>query len=169
MDQHSLELAAIAAMGQNRVIGYQNRMPWHLPADLKHFKQVTSPHPIIMGHKTYLSIGRLLPNRLNIILTRQDQLIIPGAAVVKTQGEALAAAKEATTGKAFVIGGGEIYRLFWPDITTLYLTEIHHPFEGDTFFPEFTPHFRITSCEEHKADADNPYHYAFLTLKRNQA
>ncbi len=168
MENGTLELAAIAAMGQNRVIGYQNRMPWHLPADLNHFKQITSPHPIIMGHKTYLSIGRLLPNRLNIILTRQDGLIIPGATIVKTVPEALTAAEAAQTGKAFVIGGGEIYRLFWPWIKILYLTEIQHDFTGDTFFPDLGLDWHVSSREEHKADSTNAYDYTFLTLYRNQ-
>lgn len=168
MENGTLELAAIAAMGRNRVIGYQNRMPWHLPADLSHFKQVTSPHPIIMGNKTYLSIGRLLPKRLNIILTRQDGLVIPGAAVVKTVSEALTAAEAAQTGKAFVIGGGEIYRLFWPWIKVLYLTEIQHDFIGDTFFPDLGLDWRVSSREEHKADSANPYDYTFITLNRNQ-
>ena len=168
MEKPTLELAAIAAMDQNRVIGYQNRMPWHLPADLKHFKQVTSPHPIIMGHKTYLSIGRLLPNRLNIILTRQENLIIPGASVVKNAEEALKSAQTAQTGQAFVIGGGEIYRLLWPWINTLYLTEIQHAFTGDTYFPELEPTWQISARAEHKADATNPYDYTFLTLQRNR-
>ena len=152
-------------MAENRVIGKENKLIWHLPADLKFFKNLTTGHPIIMGRKTFESIGKPLPNRTNIIITRQADFTAEGCLVAHSLTEALMMAQQLDS-DIFVIGGAEIYKqaMFLAD--TIYLTEVHHTFEGDTFFPEIDSIlWQETSREEHKADEKNPYDYAFVTLK----
>ncbi|HSI91251.1 MAG TPA: dihydrofolate reductase, partial [Adhaeribacter sp.] len=128
-------IALVVAMAENRVIGKNNQLIWHLPADLKHFKNLTTGHPIIMGRKTFESIGKPLPNRTNIIVTRQEDFSAEGCLVAHSLNEALMMAQQLDS-DIFVIGGAEIYRqaMFLAD--TIYLTEVHHSFDGDTFFPE---------------------------------
>lgn len=160
-------LSAIAAMDENRTIGYKNRLPWHLPADLKHFKMLTSHHPILMGRKTFESIGKPLPNRTNIILTRDNQYHAPDCIVVTALDQALEAAQQTQTDEIFIIGGAEIYQQLLPHIQRLYLTIVHHSFTGDAFFPELNPHhWQEISREKHLSDEQNNYDYTFLTLKR---
>ena len=131
-------LSLLVAMSSNRVIGRNNQLPWHLPEDLKHFKALTMGHPIIMGRKTYESIGKVLPGRTNIIVSRMENYIIPGAIVVDSIQGALTAACEVDMPKneAYVIGGENIFRQTLPLSQRIYLTEIQKTFEGDTFFPE---------------------------------
>lgn len=124
----------VAAVAQNGVIGAKGKLPWHLPEDLKHFKQVTSGHPVIMGRKTWESIGRPLPNRNNIVVSRREGFRAPGANVAASLEDALALCADA--GPVFVIGGSELYRAALPDATGLVLTEIHRAYEGDARFPE---------------------------------
>ena len=158
-------IALVVAMAENRVIGKENKLIWHLPADLKFFKNITTGHPIIMGRKTFESIGKPLPNRTNIIITRQPDFTAEGCLVAHSLTEALMLAQQLDS-DIFVIGGAEIYKqaMFLAD--TIYLTEVHHTFEGDTFFPEIDSIlWQETSREEHKADEKNPYDYAFVTLK----
>ena len=158
-------IALVVAMAENRVIGKENKLIWHLPADLKFFKNLTTGHPIIMGRKTYESIGKPLPNRTNIIITRQADFTAEGCLVAHSLTEALMMAQQLDS-DIFVIGGAEIYKqaMFLAD--TIYLTEVHHTFEGDTFFPEIdSVLWHETSREEHKADEKNPYDHAFVTLK----
>ena len=155
----------IAAMARKRVIGRENAMPWHLPEDLKHFKRLTLGHPVVMGRKTYESIGRPLPGRENIVITRSASLALPGVRVVTSLNEAL----ELTQGKpAFVIGGAEIYRLALPLADCLHLTEIDIDVDGDTFFPEFDrSEWEQAAREESPAGAEPSY--AFVTyLRRNR-
>lgn len=160
-------LSAIAAMAENRVIGLNNHMPWHLPADLKHFKTVTSGHPVLMGRKTFISIGKPLPNRANIILTRDKQFSAQDCLVVSHPDAALSMAQELDQDEVFVIGGAEIYRQLLPRVQRLYLTIIHHHFEGDAFFPELNPaEWREKSREKHLADDKNAYDYSFVILER---
>ncbi len=128
-----MKIAIVVAMAANRVIGRDNQLPWHLPADLKHFKQLTLGKPVVMGRKTYASIGRPLPERTNIVVTRDRDYEAPGCVVVHSLDEALAAAGEAA--EVMVIGGAGIYRQVLPRTDTLYLTEVHAEFEGDTLFP----------------------------------
>ncbi|MFC5271932.1 dihydrofolate reductase [Adhaeribacter terreus] len=157
-------IALVVAMAENNVIGKNNQLIWHLPADLKHFKNLTSGHPIIMGRKTYESIGKPLPNRTNIVITRQEDYKPEGVLVAHSLSEGLMLAQQLDT-NIFVIGGAEIYKqaMFLAD--TIYLTEVHHEFEGDTFFPEIDTLLWVeTEREEHKADEKNPYDYAFVTL-----
>ena len=130
-------LHAVAAMTQNRVLGKDGKMPWHLPADLKFFKRITSGHPILMGRKTWDSLGRPLPNRRNIVLSR-TATNLPGAEVITDVSELT---KLGLTGDVFVIGGAEIYRLLLPHCTTVYLTELNFTSEGDAFFPAFEQDF----------------------------
>ena len=125
----------IAAVAANGVIGAQGRLPWHLPEDLKHFKRLTTGHAVIMGRRTWDSIGRALPQRDNIVVTRQPGFQASGARVAASFGDALALS--AGAGVAFVIGGGQLYRAALPHAAGLVLTEIHRAYEGDATFPEF--------------------------------
>lgn len=156
-------LSAIVAMAENRVIGINNQLPWKLPADLKHFKNITTGHPILMGRKTYESIGRPLPNRMNIIMTRDRHYQANGCHVVTGIDEALQLAAHENKNEIFVIGGAEVYKQLLPQIDRLYLTIVHHPFEGDAYFPALNQvDWQEISHEKHTADADNPYGYSFL-------
>ncbi len=152
-------------MGRNRVIGKTNALPWYLPADLKHFRDLTRGKPIIMGRKTFEAIGKPLPDRLNIIITHEADFKKEGCIVVHSPEEAIAAAENAE--EVMVIGGGTIYKLFLPKADRLYLTEIDHEFDGDIFFPEFDrSEWCEISREPHEPDEKNPYRYTFLTLER---
>lgn len=127
-------LSIIAAIGPNNVIGKRGALPWHLPEDLKHFKQITMGHPIIMGRKTHESIGKPLPGRVNIVITRQEGYAAAGCEVFQSLEEAIAKYKDQDP---FVIGGAEIYRAALPFADRLYITEVKIPTDGDVFFPEF--------------------------------
>lgn len=163
-------LTAIAAMAENYTIGVENHLPWHLPADMKHFKEITSGHPVIMGRKTYASIGRPLPNRTNIVITRDEAFKAPGCIVTNTIGDAISIAEQHTDDEAFVIGGAEIYQQMWTKIQRLYLTIIHHEFDGDAYFPTLMPgEWKEITRERHAVDVDNPFEYSFLTMERVQA
>ncbi len=155
----------IAAIAQNRVIGKDNKMPWHLPADLHYFKKTTMNCPIIMGRKTYDSIGRPLPGRLNIILSRNESLQIDGCSVVNSLEDAMSVARGAE--EVFIMGGAHLYNKFIGKADRLYLTLIDEKFEGDTFFPDYTQYnWNETQRVTHPADDKNPYPYTFLTLDR---
>ena len=157
----------IAAMGKNRVIGKDNDMPWHLPADLQHFKKTTLGCPIIMGRKTYDSIGRPLPGRLNIILSRNAHLEIEGCSVVNSLDDAIDLAEKTDASEIFITGGAHLYNKFLEDADCLYLTLIDEEFEGDTYFPDYTQFvWKEVEREEHKADEKNPHAYSFITLDR---
>jgi dihydrofolate reductase len=162
-------ISAIVAMSENRVIGKDNKMPWHLPADLRHFKAITTGSPILMGRKTYQSIGRPLPNRINIIITRDTTFQAPGCVVVNSLDEAVHHATGENVKEIFIIGGAEVYRQLMPDIEKIYLTIIHHEFDGDTFFPELNvKEWKEVACTDFTADAENAYSYSFLRLERVQ-
>lgn len=155
----------IAALADNRVIGKDNKMPWHLPADLQYFKKTTMGSPIIMGRKTYASIGRPLPGRLNIILSRDKSLQIEGTTVVSSLENALSTASGAD--EVFITGGSHLYNTFLEKTDRLYLTLIDAEFEGDTFFPDYTQYnWKQTHKQMHTADDTNPYPHTFLTLDR---
>ena len=161
----SMTLSLIAAMGKGRVLGHQQAMPWHLPADLQHFKQLTLGKPIIMGRKTFSSIGRALPGRRNIVLTRQADFKQPGCEVFCS----LTAALEAVSMEAevMIIGGAQIYTQALPLCQTMYLTQIDCDFPGDTFFPVWSEaEWALVSSKAHQADEQNPYNYAFTTWGR---
>ncbi len=166
-----MKISMIAAMGNNRVIGLNNTMPWHLPADLKWFKNTTFGCPIIMGRKTYDSIGLPLPGRLNIILSRNKELKIKGCNVVNSLEEALQLAKQEDnpSQEIFITGGAHLYNKFLNDADRLYLTLIEEDFEGDTFFPDYTQlNWHEVDKITHPADDKNPYSYTFITLDRER-
>lgn len=161
-------LSMIAAMGKNRVIGKDNDMPWHLPADLQHFKKTTLGSPIIMGRKTYDSIGRPLPGRLNIILSRNTNLQIEGCSVVNSLDDALVLAQQTHVNEVFITGGAHLYDKFLDKADRLYLTLIDEAFEGDTFFPDYTQiSWNEIAKEDHLADEKNAHNYSFVTLDRS--
>ena len=158
-------ISLIAAMADERVIGYQGVMPWHLPADLAWFKQQTLSKPIVMGRKTWDSIGRALPGRQNIVVSRSTSFSPSGAQCVESPQAAIAAVSAAS--EIMIIGGAQIYQHFLPQATRLYLTLIHATFTGDTFFPDYTQYeWREISRIEHAPDTKNPYPYTFLILER---
>ncbi len=151
-------------MDEERTIGRGNALPWHLPADLRHFKSVTMGKPIVMGRRTFESIGRALPGRHNIVITRNREFSAAGCTVVHSFGEALEAAGG---GELMVIGGAELFRELLPRVDRIHLTLIHHRFGGDTHFPELDPavwqEVRRTDCQ---ADDRNPHPYSFAVLER---
>lgn len=155
----------IVARARNGVIGKDNAMPWHLPADLAHFKRTTLGCPVIMGRRTWESIGRALPGRRNIVVTRRPGYAAPGAAVVGSLDAAWRAAGDAT--EAFVIGGAQLYAEALGQADRIYLTEVAGEFEGDTFFtaPD-SSHWRESLLGEHPADERNRYALRFLLLER---
>lgn len=164
---HSPKISAIAAMSENRVIGDDNQLPWHLPADLKHFKAITSGHPILMGRKTFESIGRPLPNRTNIIITRNHAFQAPGCVVIQSIDEAVEKAKEIGSDEIFIIGGAEVYKQLLPRIEKIYLTIVHDEFEGDAFFPELNSSEWVeTERVKHDEDEDNEFGYSFVVMER---
>jgi len=154
-------ISIIVAMAKNRVIGKDNDMPWgRLPVDLKHFKKITSGHPIIMGRKTFESIGRPLPNRRNIVLSSQD-IKIDGCEVFPSLEEAINALNNEE--EIFIIGGGYVYKQALPLANKLYLTYIDLEIQGDTFFPEYE-HLNLIEIEHFstKADTENKYDCDFV-------
>lgn len=154
----------IAAMAHHRIIGAGNKMPWHLPADLKHFKSVTMGKPVIMGRKTYESIGKALPGRTNIVISRQASYQLNDAVVVSDISAALEYAKQFDD--IMVIGGGSIYEAMLPLADVLYLTFIDLDVLGDTQFPDYSAMgtWLETSSEYHQADENNPHAYRFVKL-----
>nr|WP_239032972.1 type 3 dihydrofolate reductase [Pseudoalteromonas luteoviolacea] len=156
----------IAAMAKDRIIGDDNKMPWHLPADLQHFKKITLGKPVIMGRKTFESIGRPLPGRRNIVITRNAQYQAEGIETASSTEEALALVDKID--EVMIIGGGNIYKQFLPLCTKLYLTYIDLDVEGDTRFPDHTSSgsWVEAECEVHEPDDRNKYRYKFVTLNK---
>jgi dihydrofolate reductase len=159
-----MTISIVVAISENRAIGKDNKLLWRLPADLKHFKEITTGHTIIMGRKTFESVGRPLPNRRNIIITRQP-LFIEGCEVVNSIDTALALCAEED--EVFIVGGAEIYRQSLHLTNRIYLTVVHKEFEGDSFFPEINKgEWKEVSREDHQADEKNLLPYSFITLER---
>ncbi len=162
-------ISLIAAMGKNRVIGNKGKLPWHMPADMKYYKDKTKGKTIIMGRKTFESMGKMpLPNRANIIITHNEDFKAEGAVVVHSAEEALKEAEKINPNQELmVIGGSEIYKEFLPRANRIYLTIIEGEFKGDAFFPEYDiTEWKEVSYEEHERDAKNPYDYRFVVLER---
>ena len=158
-------IAAIVAIDLNHAIGKNNQLLWHLPADLKFFKQTTMGCPIIMGRKTYQSIGKLLPGRKNIIITRNEDFKIEGAEIYQSLNDAIS---ECDSEKVFVIGGAEIYTLAMPMIKELYITIVKNKFDADIFFSKInTSQFNLVWEECHEADEKNKFDYCFQKWIRN--
>lgn len=154
-------------MAKNRVIGQDNKMPWHLPADLKHFKAVTLGKPVIMGRLTYESIGKALPGRENIVISRQQDYQLEDAIVVSSCDAAIELAQK-NSDDVMVIGGGTVYRAFLPQATHLYLTFIDLEVAGDTHFPDWLEvgQWQQTAHEAFTQNEKNPYNFEFVTFER---
>ena len=162
-----MTLSIIAAMARNRVIGRDNRLPWRLSADMARFKHLTMGHTLLMGRKTYESIGRALPGRLTIVLTRRRNFVPPGALICVAHSfeQALTLA---SGGELFIAGGAEVYRQLIGQAAKMYLTVIEHEFAGDAFFPQFDEAaWKLEKEERHAAAGANPYAYRFLDYVRS--
>ena len=158
-------ISLLWAMDENRAIGRNNQLPWHLPEDLKYFKRVTMGKPIAMGRKTYDSIGRPLPGRENIVITRSKGITIEGCTVIHDVKDLLKRDDE----ELFVIGGAEIFKEILPFADRLYATEIREVFEADTFFPEYNLfEWELIESTPGMKDEKNPYNYEFLVYQRKQ-
>ena len=168
-----LPLAMIAALAENAVIGRDNQLPWHLPADLKHFKVLTLGKPVIMGRKTWESLGRPLPGRLNLVVSRSVQEPLIGAELFADLPSAMARAQQwaaqEEVDELMLIGGGQLYREALPLAERLYLTRVGLAPEGDTYFPEIDPaQWRLTSSIEHPATGDQPAYDYELWQRRGR-
>jgi dihydrofolate reductase len=160
-------ISLIVAASTNNVIGKNGKMPWHLPNDLKHFKNVTWAMPVIMGRKTFESMGKPLAGRKNIIITRQSDYKPEGAIAVSSLDDAVTVAKEMDAKEVFVIGGGEIYKMAWEKASRVYLTRIKLETDGDTFFPEIHPDkWKLISQKNFDGDEKNAYPHSFQTWER---
>lgn len=158
------EINIIAAIAKgNGVIGHEGTLPWRIPPDLKRFRELTTGHVVLMGRKTFESIGRPLANRTNIVLTRDENYIASGCTVVHSLEEALKAAKQSGHEKVFVIGGGQIYEQTMKHADRLFLTEVEGEFKGDVFFPDYSGFGRVVSREicEHEG-----YKFEFIEIER---
>lgn len=156
-------ISIIAAIGKNRELGKDNKLLWNIPEDLNHFRKITAGHAVIMGRKTHESIGRVLPKRINIVITRDSNYKSEGCIICGSLNEALEIAKKSGEKEAFVIGGGEIYKQAISLADKLYLTLVDGTFDADTFFPDYSEFKKIVSSENHK---DESYGYTFLELTR---
>jgi dihydrofolate reductase len=161
------EITLVVAVAENGVIGAEGGMPWHLPADLKHFKQLTMGKPVVMGRLTWESIGKPLPGRLNLVLTRDPQWRAEGATRVRSLDEALRLAKDAGSTELMVIGGAYVYREALPLARRIHLTRVRAEPWGDTLFPELDPgDWQETARHEHLSDERNASDLTFVTLER---
>jgi len=164
-----VRLTLVVAAAENGVIGRDGALPWHLPADLRHFKRSTLGKPILMGRKTHQSIGRALPGRLNLVLTRQQDYAAPGCVLVHSLDEALARAAAEGAEELMVIGGAGLYREALPRAERILLTRVHGEFEGDTRLPTFDPaEWLERSRSRREADEANPVAMSFIELARRR-
>ncbi|HHF0485243.1 type 3 dihydrofolate reductase [Vibrio diabolicus] len=157
-------ISMIAAMADNRIIGKDNQMPWHLPADFAWFKRCTMGKPVVMGRKTYESIGRPLPGRLNIVISRDETLKVEGVTTVTSIEQALGVAGDVE--EVMIIGGGAIYAACLPMANKLYVTHIEAAIDGDTQFPDWGDEFKETYSETYQADEKNAYNMRFTVLEK---
>ncbi len=159
-----MTISIIVATSENHAIGKNNQLLWHMPADLKHFKDITAGHSIIMGRKTFDSVGKPLPKRRNIVVTRQD-ITIPGCEVVRSIDEGIALCEGEV--EVFIGGGAEIYRQAMLKTDRIYLTIIHKTYDADTFFPEIDySEWKETEREDFQPDEKNKLPYSFITLEK---
>jgi dihydrofolate reductase len=165
-----MKISIIVAAAHNGTIGRDNQLIWHLPDDLKLFKRLTMGRPIIMGRRTYESIGRPLPGRTSIVISRNQDFKAEGCVVVNSLSAALEAAQQTTTDEAFVIGGAAIYKLALPMAHKIYLTKVAADFEGDAFFEILNPeHWHETQKTTHSMDEKHAFAFDFVTLERISA
>ena len=162
-----MTISLVVAAAQNNAIGKDGKMPWHLPADMRHFKNITWGMPVIMGRKTFESLGKPLSGRKNIVISRQPDFKADGIVIVKNFDDALFVAKETDAKEVFVIGGGEIYRLAYEKAKRIYLTRVKAEPEGDVFFPDLdAKEWFLVSDDEHTADEKHQYAYSFQIWER---
>ena len=162
-----MTISVIVAFAENNIIGKNNKMPWRLPADLKRFKAITTGHTVVMGRRTYESIGRPLPNRKNIVLTSIPESIID-CITADSLKDAIAISEPET--ELFIIGGASVYKQAFPFADKLYITKVHANPAGDTKFPEIDySEWVETFREEHKADEKNQYDYTFVNYERKKS
>lgn len=157
-------ISFLLAMGEGGVIGRNNQLPWHLPADLKYFKKVTMGHSVIMGRKTYESIGKSLPGRRNIVLTRDPSFVAEGCEIFHSPDEILVHLDQGE--EAFIIGGAAVYDSFYPHADRLYITRIAHAFAGDTYFKYDPSEWRLVSDRPGVVDDQNRYPHRFQIFER---
>lgn len=156
-------ISIIAAVAENRAIGLNNKLLWDIPEDMKHFSSITRGHPVIMGQKTFESIGKPLPNRMNIILTQDKDLKIDGCIIVFSIEQAIEQAIKHDGNEIFFIGGGSVYKQALPLADKLYLTVVKGNYEADTFFPDYSEFTRVISKRESQ---DGKYQFTFVELER---
>jgi len=166
-----MKRSMIVAMAENRVIGINNNLPWYLPNDLKYFKQVTMGKPILMGRKTFESIGKPLPGRANIVITRNKEWAADGIKIVHSLESAYQLAESIVEidgqDEVMVIGGDQIYQSSLPSIDRIYLTKVHAEVKGDAWFPELDwSEWKEVAREDFSAEGPNPYDYSFIVLDR---
>jgi len=162
-------ISTIVAVAKNNVIGKDNDIPWYLPADLKYFKKVTTGHHIVMGRKCYESIGRPLPKRTNVVVTRNPFFMATGCLVTHNVAEAVQIAEANGEEEVFIIGGGQIYEIALPHVDRIYLTEVDLEVDGDIFFPEIDEkNWTLVKETKHQADEKNEYNYTFKILERKK-
>lgn len=159
-------ISLIVVVDNNNAIGYQNQLLTHLPADLKYFKGITTGHHIVMGRKTYESIGKPLPNRINVVISRDTDLQLEGCIVVQSLNEAIALAGKAGETELMITGGGVIFEQALTIAHKIYLTRIFHTFEADTYFPQLGPEWEQTKDDKHEADEKNLYPFSFQVYER---
>jgi dihydrofolate reductase len=163
-----MKLSLMAALSTSNVIGRNNDVPWRLSTDLKRLKAMTMGHHVIMGRKTYESVGKPLPGRTNVVITRQEGYAPEGVTVVHSLEDAVRVAAQAGESEAFILGGAEIYAQAMHRADRMYLTRVHAEVEGDTWFPEFddVSEWRLTDAEHFDADDKNEHPFSFLTYER---
>jgi len=165
-----MKIAVIAAIADNGIIGRENDLPWRIPADLRRFKRLTMGHHLIMGRKTFESLGRALPGRTTVVISRGQPDLPPGVLLAGSLEEALEMARIRDDNEAFVVGGGEIYRLALRLADRLYLTRVRGEIEGDVRFPDFDPlDWRLICEEEHPSDDPSSLSYSFQDFERTLA
>ena len=162
-------ISIIVAVAENGVIGHDNKLIWHLPEDLKNFKRITSGHHIIMGRKTFESIGKPLPNRVNIIITRNQDYHHDGCSVVHSLSQALDKARKSDESEVFIIGGGRIYQESLLIADKIYYTQVKASFKGDTVFPELNKNeWDVSQKTDYEIDEKHKYTFSILEMKRNK-
>lgn len=162
-----MKLSLIVAASENNVIGKDGDLPWNLPDDLQYFKNTTKGYPIIMGRKNFESIGRVLPGRKNIIITRQSNYAVEGCDVVHSLEDAITIASATNAAdEVFIIGGGEIYKQALPLVDTVYVTRVHAEIDGDVFFPKLGEQWQQVSAEHHEIDEQHKYSFTYFVYER---
>ncbi len=157
------KISIISAIAKNRAIGKDNKLLWHIGEDLRRFKALTEGHPVVMGRKTFESLGKSLPNRTNIVITRDKMFEIPGVIIARSLEEATEAAKREGKEEVFIIGGGQIYEQAIKLADKLYLTIVEGEYDADTFFPDYSDFKKVILEEKHESEG---YKYKFLELER---